>query len=211
MNQPWKRRIPFQVDITGIIEIMGVSLYSKVTTPIREMIQNSHDAIIRRRQRDLSYKGEIRILQDASAHTLSFEDDGIGLNEKEAETYLGTLGIGITGLIKKNLLPSTPEDRQDLIGQFGIGLFSGFLLADRLVVETRRADEEQAIRWETSDHNEIELSSCSREKIGDLCHFIFKKRTFSFCRVPRTFRRNRQRICQFLTYPSFFKSRKNTR
>src|SRR5947209_8905507 len=134
----WSRRIPFKVDIAGIIEIMGSSLYSRGDTPVRELIQNAHDAILRRRKKDLGYQGRIDIDQDPAARTLRFQDDGIGLSTEEAEKYLGTLGIGITGAIKKGvpftLVPDAATDSDGLIGQFGIGLFSAFMLADRLVV-----------------------------------------------------------------------------
>ena len=63
----WTRQIPFRVDIAGVIEIMGSSLYSRMDTPIRELIQNAHDAIMRRRNRDLTFKGRIawrEILRD---------------------------------------------------------------------------------------------------------------------------------------------------
>ncbi|MFM7922655.1 MAG: HSP90 family protein, partial [Planctomycetaceae bacterium] len=75
----WSRQIPFRVDIAGIIEIMGSSLYSRPDTPIRELIQNAYDAILRRRARDLQFRGRIDIQQDAEAGTLTFSDDGIGL------------------------------------------------------------------------------------------------------------------------------------
>src|SRR4051794_17201467 len=99
----WSKRIPFKVDIAGIIEIMGSSLYSRPDTPIRELVQNAHDGIMRRRLVDLTHAGRIDIVQDGEAGTLSFTDDGVGLNVEEAEKYLGTLGVGITGLIKKRL------------------------------------------------------------------------------------------------------------
>jgi hypothetical protein len=166
----WSRRIPFRVDIAGIIEIMGSSLYSRDDTPIRELIQNAHDAVLRRRKKDLSYQGRIDIDQDAAGHTLRFEDDGIGLNADEAEKFLGTLGIGITGAIKKGvpltLVPDAAGDGDGLIGQFGIGLFSAFMLAERLVVESRRIDAPEGVRWEAGAGTDIELSCCERQRPG---------------------------------------------
>lgn len=67
VHRVWSRQIPFRVDIAGIIEIMGSSLYSRLDTPIRELIQNSYDAILRRRARDLQFRGRIDIHQDAAA------------------------------------------------------------------------------------------------------------------------------------------------
>lgn len=165
---PWRRRIPFQVHIAGIIEIMGSSLYSRGDTPVRELIQNAHDAVQRRRRRDLTYKGRIDIVQNPAAHTLTFHDDGIGLTADEAEKYLGTLGIGITGLIKKGAAPSgaAAGDDPDLIGQFGIGLFSAFMLADRLVVESRHLDHADGVRWEAGPGTEIDLCGSDRREPG---------------------------------------------
>jgi len=164
----WNRRIPFKVDIAGVIEIMGSSLYSRADTPIRELIQNAHDAIQRRRQSNLSYQGRIDVRQNAEQHTIEFEDDGIGLTPEEAENFLGTLGIGITGLIKRGGMPEAKaaDPSSDLIGQFGVGLFSGFMLADRMVVESRRTDHHEGVRWEAGPGTEIELSDSQRESTG---------------------------------------------
>ena len=74
----WSRRIPVKVDVAGIIEIMGTSLYSRATTPVRELIRNAHDGIMPRRQRELSYVGRIDLAADGKLETLSFADDGIG-------------------------------------------------------------------------------------------------------------------------------------
>src|SRR5688572_19672503 len=189
MSQHWTRRIPFKVDVAGIIEIMGTSLYSRATTPVRELIQNAHDGIMRRRQRDLSYTGRIDLTQDPAAHTITFSDDGIGLSEEEAERYLGTLGIGMTGLIKKAAAGEEIEpesavgrvggDGQSLIGQFGIGLFSAFMLADRLVVETKRVDADRAVRWEAGAGSDIELSSCDRTAPGTSVTLHLKPRFYA--------------------------------
>jgi molecular chaperone HtpG len=166
----WSRQIPFRVDIAGVIEIMGASLYSRSDTPVRELIQNAHDAIMRRRNTDLEYQGKIDVQQDTSQRTLTFSDDGVGLNATDAETYLGTLGIGITGLLKGRGTDQQRSqihgDSNGLIGQFGIGLFSAFLLADRLVVESRRTAEEDAIRWEAGPGTEILLSNSERTTTG---------------------------------------------
>ncbi len=174
----WSRRIQFKVDIAGVIEIMGSSLYSRLDTPIRELIQNAHDAVMRRRQRELDYQGRIDVLQDSASRTLTFRDDGVGLSPEEAEKYLGTLGIGITGLLKgrgdeqtRSLLAG---DGDDLIGQFGIGLFSAFMLAERLLVESRRSDCEEGVRWEAGAGTEITLSAVPRAEVGTSVTLLLK-------------------------------------
>src|SRR6516165_7803327 len=107
---PRERRIRFKVDIPGIIDIMGTSLYSRSDTPVRELVQNAHDAVQRRRKKELAYRGRIDLVQDAAAHTLSCHDDGIGLSVEEAEKYLSTLGLGVTGLLKKGGSAALPPE-----------------------------------------------------------------------------------------------------
>lgn len=168
--EPSSRRIAFKVDIAGVIEIMGSSLYSRIDTPIRELIQNGHDAVMRRRKQDLDYQGRIDIVQDAENNRLIFHDDGIGLSFDEAESYLGTLGLGITGLLKgrgpQELREAFSGDGDELIGQFGIGLFSGFMLAERIVVESRRSESEAGVRWEAGAGSDIQIDTIDREAIG---------------------------------------------
>ncbi|WP_165231332.1 ATP-binding protein [Aquisphaera insulae] len=164
----WSRRIPFKVDVAGVIQIMGTSLYSRAEAALRELLQNAHDAVVRRRRGDLGYKGRIDVVADPAAGTISISDDGVGLTPEEAEKYLGTLGIGITGMLRRRAGSPDPvrDPDEDLIGQFGIGLFSAFMLADRLVVESRRQGAAEAVRWSAGDGPDIEISSSPRTEPG---------------------------------------------
>ncbi len=203
----WTRRIPFKVDVVGVIEIMGTSLYSRADTPIRELIQNAHDAVVRRRHRDLTYQGRIDIEQDAVNHQLRFHDDGIGLTPAEAEKYLSTLGIGITGLLKKNEVSTTDagsgEDTTGLIGQFGIGLFSAFMLADQLTVESRHIDADEAIRWQAGAGTDIELSSCERTHPGTTVTLTLKPQYHSLAENAELVERAIKEFADFVRIPIF--------
>jgi molecular chaperone HtpG len=174
----WNRRIPFRVDIAGVIEILGSALYSKPDSAIRELIQNAHDAIARRRRTSLEYQGRIDIEQDPAGQLLRFIDDGVGIDALEAETYLSTLGIGITGLIRgrnaASPLDRTAADDSTLIGMFGIGLFSAFMLADRVIVESQKDAADEGIRWEAGPDSEIELSNCARPGPGTTVTLFLK-------------------------------------
>ncbi len=201
----WTRQIPFRVDIAGVIEIMGSSLYSRLDTPIRELIQNGHDAIMRRRSRDLTFRGRIDIVQDSKAGTLTFSDDGIGLSTDDAERYLGTLGIGITGLLKgrgsdeqRDLITG---DGDYLIGQFGIGLFSAFMLADRLVVESRREDCAEGIRWEAGPGTSIQLSSSERTETGTSICLHLKPQFRAMSESPEPIEAAIRQYADFLNIP----------
>ena len=203
----WTRRIPFQVDVAGVIQIMGTSLYSRHDAPLRELIQNAHDAVLRRRQLDLSYKGRIDIRQDKAHRTLTFSDDGIGLSPDEAEKYLGTLGIGVTGLLKGHHPDSETADvvgsGDGLIGQFGIGLFSAFLLAERLVVESRRSDCADGVRWSAGEGTEIELSSIDRTSPGTTVTIHLKPRFQAWAEDPNLVEAAVKEYADFLPIPIF--------
>ena len=202
---PAGRKIPFQVDIAGVIEILGTALYSRPEMAIRELIQNAHDAIVRRRHRDLTYAGRIDIVQDGEHDTLSFHDDGIGLSSQEAEKFLGTLGVGITGLLKGRGAAPTPTagDGEGLIGQFGIGLFSSFMVARRLVVESRRVGAEAGVRWEAGADTDIILSSCDRAEPGTTVTLHLKPEFQRLARDPDAVENAAKEFADFLPVPIF--------
>jgi hypothetical protein len=205
----WRRRIPFRVDIAGVIEILGSALYSRPEVAIRELIQNAHDAVMRRRQKDLAYRGRIDIVRDPEAHTVRFTDDGIGLTAEEAETYLSTLGIGITGMLKGRGGPvgTTVRPQGDgdvLIGQFGIGLFSAFMLAERLVVESRAAaDTPVGVRWEAGAGTEIELAGITREEPGTTVTLHLKPANFRLAEQAEPLEAAVKEYADFLPVPVF--------
>src|SRR5690606_27438086 len=122
------------------------------------------------RRKDLDFRGRIDVRQDPAQGTISFSDDGIGLTPEDAEKYLGTVGSGLTGMIKRSQpVPDSAGgsgDRGDLIGQFGVGLFSAFMLADRMIVESRHDDADSGILWEAGAGTEIDLSPSDRSTPG---------------------------------------------
>jgi HSP90 family molecular chaperone len=208
----WTRRIPFQVDVAGVIHIMGTSLYSRADVALRELLQNAHDAIMRRRQTDLQYQGRIDIVQDAAQGTLSVTDDGVGLTSEEAEKYLGTLGIGVTGLLRGRhpaaAQAGSPERDSTLIGQFGIGLFSAFMLADRLLVETRRLDCTEGVRWAAGDGPDIELSACDRTTAGTTVTLFLKDEFLRFARDREPVEGAIKEYADYLPIPVFLNHEK---
>lgn len=202
----WSRRISFQVDVAGIIQIMGTSLYSRSDTPIRELLQNAHDAIQRRRLSDLSYKGQINIRTDAERHTLEVSDDGIGLTADEAEKYLGTLGIGITGLLKgrhPSAAGNASAEGEMLIGQFGIGLFSAFLLADRIIVESRKVGGHEGIRWTAGEGTAIDLQSCDRTEPGTTIRLELKSDFHKLAETPAQIEAAIKEYADYLPIPIY--------
>lgn len=134
---------PFQVDLHGVVDLLSRHIYSGPQVYLRELIQNGRDAIVARRGAEgaeASGRREIRIFP-ASPDNPEFrlDDDGIGLNADEVEQLLATVGRS-----SKRDLFDLP--RQDLLGQFGIGLLSCFMVADEIEVVSRKAGE-SAVRW----------------------------------------------------------------
>lgn len=204
----WQRNIPFRVDIAGVIELMGSSLYTAIETPIRELVQNAHDGIIRRRIKDLSFTGNIRVTGNPQAGTLTISDDGIGLSEEQAEKFLGTLGIGLTGLIKGRFghqeRKTSESDNGQLIGQFGVGLFSAFMIADTILVESRRYDAQanDAIAWFADGHDSISLAGITKENLGTSVTLKLKQACLSLAEDPEI----ETTVCKYadwLTVPIF--------
>lgn len=191
---------------------MGKSLYSRIETPIRELIQNGHDAVMRRRQIDIQFKGKIHITQNADRRSITFTDDGIGLTADEAERYLGTLGLGITGLLKGRGNEETYEGisgaGSDLIGQFGVGLFSAFMLAERLVVESRSDAAEMGVRWTAGAGTEIEIEEIERDEIGTSVELILKPECAELSRNAELIEETIKQFADFVSVPIFLNDAK---
>lgn len=133
----------FQVDLRGVIDLLSNHLYSGPQVYVRELLQNAVDAIVARQQLDPMHKGavtfEVSAARDAGPATLVVHDNGIGLTEDEVHRFLATIGQSS----KRESL-----SREDFIGQFGIGLLSGFLVSSEIVVITKSVqDESPAVKW----------------------------------------------------------------
>jgi molecular chaperone HtpG len=127
------------IDLGGLIEVFGGHLYSSPEVFVRELLQNGFDAIAERKRAEPSFMGILTVRADESNRTLEFQDNGIGVTEDGLARHLGTIAH------------SSKRDAQgrafaDLIGRFGIGLISGFLVADEIRVETR-ASGHPGFRW----------------------------------------------------------------
>ncbi|MEZ4450437.1 MAG: ATP-binding protein [Nannocystaceae bacterium] len=119
-----------QVDLGGLMKVLGEHLYSSPTVAIRELVQNAHDSCVRRRlESPEPFAAEIVVRPDPEAGTLGFEDTGAGLTEAEIERYLATIGSGYTRVLRE-------QGHDGLIGMFGLGFLSAFVVSDRIEVWT---------------------------------------------------------------------------
>ncbi len=144
------RRDPFKVDLRGIVDVLSNHLYSSATVFVRELLQNGVDAITARRALEQSHAGEIsiRLIGEGAGATLSFEDDGIGLDEADVHVFLSTIGQS-----------SKRDSPTDFLGQFGIGILSCFVVADEVTLVTRKSGSSKSFRWIGHSDGTYELSS----------------------------------------------------
>jgi molecular chaperone HtpG len=165
----------FQTEVKQLLQLMIHSLYSNKEIFLRELISNASDAADKLRfeaiSNDSLYEGDsnlrIRISFDAAAHTLTIDDNGIGMSREEAVSNLGTIARSGTKEFFTKLSGDQQKDAA-LIGQFGVGFYSGFIVADKITVETRRAGlpAAEAVRWESHGDGEFTIESIERSQRG---------------------------------------------
>ncbi len=155
----------FQIDLQGLIKLLAKNLYAEADVFVREMLQNGHDSVKRRRelQGDGAPPGEIRVQVDRMAGTIAFTDNGAGMTETEVREYLSTIGRSGTDAFRQDLVAKGRQAEVTVIGQFGIGLLSAFIVADRVVVETLSwRSGNPAWRWESNGEKTYELQGGDR-------------------------------------------------
>ena len=149
---------PFQADVSRLLDLMVHSIYSERDVFLRELISNAADACEKLRyeaiaEPQLTSDGEgfvIRVLLDKDAKTLSIVDNGIGMSRDDLDKALGTIASSGTKAFLDRIGKDAEAESGNLIGQFGIGFYSAFMVADRVEVKTRRAGSNETWRW-TSD------------------------------------------------------------
>jgi len=170
----------FQTEVNQLLHLIVHSLYSHPEIFLRELISNASDALDRLRHLTLvddAYKGvsfspRIDLELDEEKKTLTIADTGIGMNEEELVSNLGTIARSGTRSFLSQLSGDAKKD-SNLIGQFGVGFYSAFMVADRVEVVSRKASEARAWRWVSDGKTGFEIEPAERELPGTtvLLHF----------------------------------------
>ena len=163
----------FQTEITQLLDLMIHSLYSNKEIFLRELISNASDALDKLSYltltqdslKDLSFTPRIDIHFDEEKKTLTIEDNGIGMNEADMKEHLGIIAKSGTKSFLAQLSGDKKKDSA-LIGQFGVGFYSAFMVAHRVVVQSRKAGEDKAWAWVSEGKGEYELGECIKESQG---------------------------------------------
>ena len=159
---------PFQAEVAELLHLMVHSVYSETDIFLRELISNASDACDKLRYEaiaapDLIADGEppkIRIVPDKKAGTLSVIDNGIGMDRQELIDNLGTIARSGTKSFLSRLTEA--KDGAGLIGQFGVGFYAAFMVADRIVVTSRRAGTDEVWTWSSSGGNGFDIAHGGR-------------------------------------------------
>ncbi|GAB6848872.1 molecular chaperone HtpG [Paraburkholderia kururiensis] len=165
----------FQAEVKQLLQLMIHSLYSNKEIFLRELISNASDAVDKLRFEALAnsalYEDDpnlrIRVSYDKAARTVTIDDNGIGMSRDEAISHLGTIARSGTKEFFSKLSGDQQKDAA-LIGQFGVGFYSGFIVADRITVETRRAGlpASEGVRWESEGEGDFAVETIERKQRG---------------------------------------------
>ena len=163
----------FQTEINQLLQLMIHSLYSNKEIFLRELVSNASDALDKLNMLHLTddaYKGiafapRVDLAIDKEAKTLTVSDTGIGMNDEDLVANLGTIAKSGTKAFLENLSGDAKKDSQ-LIGQFGVGFYAAFMVADRIDVLTKKAGEDQAYKWISAGDGEFEIEPAEKEGHG---------------------------------------------
>src|SRR6516165_2946561 len=175
-------KLEFQTEVSQLLHLIVHSLYSHPEIFLRELISNSSDALDKLRHLTLvddTYKAlpfdpRIVLELDEANKTLTISDTGIGMNEEDLVSHLGTIARSGT----KNFLAQLSGDAKkdsNLIGQFGVGFYSVFMVADHVEVISRKAGEEEAWKWSSDGKSGFEIEPAERAVAGTTVTIFFNE------------------------------------
>ncbi|MEY4652597.1 MAG: putative heat shock protein family [Pseudomonadota bacterium] len=174
-----KQTLSFQAEVAQLLHLVTHSLYSNKEIFLRELVSNASDACDKLRFEALDNSAlyedqptlEVKVAFDAAARTITITDNGIGLSMQDAVDNLGTIAKSGTRDFMSRLSgeqKASATEQGQLIGQFGVGFYSGFIVADRITVESRRAGlpPEQGVRWASGGSGDFEVEALTRAERG---------------------------------------------
>ncbi|MEN9618050.1 MAG: molecular chaperone HtpG [Pseudomonadota bacterium] len=174
-----KQTHSFQAEVSQLLHLVTHSLYSNKEIFLRELVSNASDACDKLRYEGLNndalFEGnadlEVRVSFDKDARTLTIADNGIGMSQEEAIAHLGTIAKSGTREFMGKLSgddKANAKDQGALIGQFGVGFYSGYIVADRITVESRRAGQNasEGVRWSSTGTGDFEVETITQAERG---------------------------------------------
>ena len=172
----------FQTEIGQLLKLMTHSLYSNKEIFIRELVSNASDALDKfnyltltdEKFKEEGWSGKISIKLDKEDGSMTIGDNGIGMNEEDLMDHLGTIAKSGTKAFMENLTGDAKKDSH-LIGQFGVGFYSVFMVAEHVDVISKKAGEEQAYKFSTDGTGEYEIKPVTKESHGTVVYIKLKE------------------------------------
>ena len=190
--------ITMKTNFPGLIRLLADGLYSTSDIFVRELIQNGHDSIIRRtKHQEPGYQGKISVTLNSDERSITFTDNGIGMDENDIVNFLSVIGATGTGKSRDELEEALAKN---LIGQFGIGMLSSFLVASKVMVHTRKLGCSQAFEWVNTGSAQCQLTEISRKEIGSSVT-VYLRSDFTYLLDPKKLTEIITRYCDFITIP----------
>lgn len=193
------RTITMKTNFEGLIYLLADGLYSRSDIFVRELIQNGHDGIVSR-QAQMSgpdYQGAISVSYDLEEHSISFSDNGIGMDEQDIINFLSVIGSTGSG-VRRCELEAMFADK--LIGRFGIGLLSSFLVAGKVCVQTKKLGSDKAFQWINTGSVECVISPIRRESVGSTVT-VYLRPEFNYLLDQKKLEEIIIRYCDFISVP----------
>jgi molecular chaperone HtpG len=182
----------FQTEANQILHLMIHSLYSNKEIFIRELVSNASDALDKLnmlvltddKYKDVTFAPRIDIVANKEAKTLTIKDSGIGMNEEDLMNNLGTIAKSGTKAFLENLTGDQKKD-SNLIGQFGVGFYACFMVADKVEVTTKKAGEDQALLWTSTGNGEFDIENTTQDGHGTTIVMHLKEEELEFLETHR--------------------------
>ena len=165
----------FETEVQQLLDLVIHSLYSNKDIFLRELVSNASDAIDKVKfeahsNMDLlegNADWKIKIVADKNAGTLTIQDNGIGMNPAEVEENIGTIARSGTRAFMEDIKGKNLQDNPELIGQFGVGFYASFMVADKVTLITRKSgDKNAACCWESTGDGSYTIEECEKETRG---------------------------------------------
>ncbi|MGF1582454.1 MAG: ATP-binding protein [Gemmataceae bacterium] len=159
----------FNLHLPGLLKVLAEHLYSTKKVAVRELLQNAHDSCIRRKleEEDTYYEPRIDLSVNLEDSSLTITDNGSGLTEEEIYNYLSTIGRGYTRELREKLSFHSAHEASELIGQFGLGFLSAFLIGSEVTVVTRSYKGGVSLKWHSTGDEHFNLEPCApRDEVG---------------------------------------------
>jgi molecular chaperone HtpG len=168
-----------ETDFEGLIQLLAKHLYSEPDVFVRELIQNCNDAIERRVEQEKDLAGRIEVTVNDGDRTIIFRDNGVGMDEVDIKKFLSVIGASGTLKAMQKMQEQGRAAADRLIGQFGIGFLSAFLVAERVEVRTRKTGTQAAFKWQNSGSLDCELLNYEMSQPGtEIVVLVAKDKTY---------------------------------